>query len=530
MAEAAPPPATLRVAIIGNPNTGKTTLFNRLCGLRHKTGNFPGTTQEARVGTVGNTGGQRTELIDLPGIYSLELDQSEAEVCRRVLAGALAAPGHTAREPDAVCVVIDATNLERNLILVGEVLRRRLPTVVALNMIDLARKANIDVDPAALALQLGCDVVACSGRSGEGATTVVAAIQNARIPNTSPPGTQAGLETWAADTVAHTMAATHKQRGRTNATSAAALAIRAKTDAIDNIVTHPVLGLLTFGVVMFALFWAIFSLAQIPMGLIEGIFGWLTSHAKAVMPKGIFSDFLTDGVIAGIGGVVVFLPQIILLFFLISLLEDTGYLSRAAFLVDRFMRPFGLSGYAFVPMLSSHACALPGIIACRGIPDKKERLAAILVAPFMSCSARIPVYVLLTTLLFPHSPVRQSLAFIACYALGAGAGLFSALIARRTILPGKGRPMAMELPTYKRPSFATALLTSWDRGLVFLKNAGTNILAISIVLWWLSAYPHLKTPPAESVQLREEAAALIDQSALGTAEIDVAGTSAPSKK
>lgn len=521
------PPATLRVAIIGNPNTGKTTLFNRLCGLRHKTGNFPGTTQEARVGTVGNTGGQRTELIDLPGIYSLELDQSEAEVCRRVLAGALAAPGHTAREPDAVCVVIDATNLERNLILVGEVLRRRLPTVVALNMIDLARKAHIDVDPAALALQLGCDVVACSGRSGEGAATVVAAIQNARIPNTSPPGTQAGLETWAADTVAHTMAATHKQRGRTNATSAAALALRARTDAIDNFVTHPVLGLLTFGVVMFALFWAIFSLAQIPMGLIEGIFGWLTDHAKATLPSGIFSDFLADGVIAGIGGVVVFLPQIILLFFLISLLEDTGYLSRAAFLVDRFMRPFGLSGYAFVPMLSSHACALPGIIACRGIPDKKERLAAILVAPFMSCSARIPVYVLLTTLLFPGSPAKQALAFIACYALGAAAGLFSAMIARRTILPGKGRPMAMELPTYKRPSFATALLTSWDRGLVFLKNAGTNILAISIVLWWLSAYPHLKTPPAEAAQLREEASALIDQSAFGTAKIDVAGTMRP---
>jgi ferrous iron transport protein B len=215
-------------------------------------------------------------------------------------------------------------------------------------------------------------------------------------------------------------------------------------------------------------------------------------------------------------------------FFLISLLEDTGYLSRLR-LVDRFMRPFGLSGYAFVPMLSSHACALPGIIACRGIPDKKERLAAILVAPFMSCSARIPVYVLLTTLLFPHSPVRQSLAFIACYALGAGAGLFSALIARRIILPGKGRPMAMELPTYKRPSFATALLTSWDRGLVFLKNAGTNILAISIVLWWLSAYPHLKTPPAESVQLREEAA-LSTRAPWAPPRSTSPGRSAPSKK
>ncbi len=517
---------SLRVALIGNPNTGKTTLFNRLCGLRHKTGNFPGTTQEARVGVVGNTGGNRIELIDLPGIYSLELEQSEAEVCRRVLAGTLAAPGHAAREPDVVCVVVDATNLERNLTLVGEVLRRRLPTAVALNMIDLARKAHLDVDPGALAQQLGCDVVACAARSGEGAQFLSAALPAARIPNTSPPGTQAGLETWASDSVSLAMAATHKQRGRTGV-NGAAQAMRARTDAIDNIVTHPVLGLLVFGVVMFALFWAIFSLAQVPMGLIEGVFGWLTSHAKNLLPPGIFSDFLTGGVIAGIGGVVVFLPQIVLLFFLISLLEDTGYLSRAAFLVDRFLRPFGLSGYAFVPLLSSHACALPGIIACRGIPDKKERLATILVAPFMSCSARIPVYVLLTTLLFPHSPARQALAFIACYALGAGAGLLSAVIARRTILPGKGRPMAMELPTYKRPAVINAVLTSWDRALVFLKNAGTNILAISIVLWWLSAYPHLRVLPTQAVQLRTEVATLIDQRALGTNEVYVAGTPRP---
>jgi ferrous iron transport protein B len=518
--------SALRVAIIGNPNTGKTTLFNRLCGLRHKTGNFPGTTQEARVGVVGNTGGRRIELIDLPGIYSLELDQSEAEVCRRVLAGALAAPGHAAREPDAVCVVIDATNLERNLTLVGEVLRRRLPTVVALNMIDLARTAHVDVDPGALTLHLGCDVIATSARAGEGAAALGAALAAARIPNTSPPGTQAGLEAWAGEVVSLALAATHKQRGRSAATTAAR-SLRARTDAIDAVVTHPVLGLVVFGAIMFALFWAIFSLAQVPMALIESVFGWLTTSVTNVLPQGVLSDFLTGGVIAGLGGVVVFLPQILLLFFLISLLEDTGYLSRAAFVVDRFLRPFGLSGYAFVPLLSSHACALPGIIACRGIPDKKERLAAILVAPFMSCSARIPVYVLLTALLFPGSPARQALAFIACYALGAGAGLVSAMVARRTILPGKGRPMAMELPTYKRPAIRNALLTSWDRGLVFLKNAGTNILAISIVLWWLSTYPHLKSPPAEASTLRGEAAALIERQALGTREVLVAGTPRP---
>jgi ferrous iron transport protein B len=254
---------------------------------------------------------------------------------------------------------------------------------------------------------------------------------------------------------------------------------------------------------MFGLFYTIFRLAEIPMGLIEAIFGRATEFVKGVLPAGILADFVGDGVIAGIGGTLVFLPQICLLFFLISLLEDTGYLARAAFLADRFLRPFGLSGNAFVPLLSSHACAIPGLMATRAIPDRKERLAAILVAPFMSCSARIPVYVLLTSVLFPGKPGTQALAFMGCYALGAGAGLFSALVARRTILKGKGRPMALELPTYKRPSIRSALLGTWDRAMAFLKKAGTMILAISIVLWWLSSYPKVE-PPAEVVQARQE--------------------------
>jgi ferrous iron transport protein B len=244
------------------------------------------------------------------------------------------------------------------------------------------------------------------------------------------------------------------------------------------------------------------------MDLIDTVFGTLAANLGSALPEGILSDLLTGGIISGVGATVIFLPQICLLFFLISLLEDTGYLARAAFVMDRVLRPFGLSGHAFVPLLSSHACALPGIMSARAVPDRRDRLATILVAPFMTCSARIPVYVLLTTILFRDRPAMAALAFTGCYALGIGAGLLSSMVARRTILRGKSRPMAMELPSYKVPSIRTALLTTLDRGLVFLKKAGTHILAISIVLWWLSSYP-VATPPPEATTLRAEAERLV---------------------
>ncbi|MFY7897254.1 MAG: nucleoside recognition domain-containing protein, partial [Phycisphaerales bacterium] len=346
-----------------------------------------------------------------------------------------------------------------------------MPTIVALNMIDLARKRGIAIDPAELAAELGCPVVAVSGRTGEGLQELCNRKSDVPLSNRTPPNTQEGIEAWASQTFAAAMARTRAKGGKLD--NAQAVRAGERTDRIDRVLTHPVLGLAVFGAIMFGLFYTIFSLAAIPMGLIETIFGTTTSWLQAKLPPGILSDFITNGVVAGVGSTVIFLPQIMLLFFLISLLEDTGYFARAAFLVDRFMRPFGLSGYAFVPLLSSHACALPGIMATRAIPDTKERLAAILVAPFMSCSARIPVYVLLTTLLFPGKPAMQALAFIGCYALGAGAGMFSALVARRTILKGKARAMALELPTYKMPSIKTALMTTWDRGWMFMKKAGT---------------------------------------------------------
>lgn len=490
--------AARRVALLGNPNTGKTTIFNRLSGLRHKTANFPGTTQEARVGYIstaepGSRGPVDVELIDLPGIYSLELNQSEAEVCRAVLAGITAPRGELIAAPDAVCVVIDATNMARGLTLAGEALRRRLPTVIALNMIDLARQRGLSIDTAALATALGCDVVAICGRTGEGIDALRRAMAAPRIPTSTPAAGDTAAAQWAEDLYAR-VADTRIDPGADSL-----------TDRLDRAFTHPILGVLLFAAIMTAVFWAIFSLAAYPMGWIESIFDGLGGAIESVMPEGIVRDLLTGGVVAGIAGVVVFLPQICLLFFLISLLEDTGYLARAAFVMDRALRPFGLPGHAFVPLLSSHACALPGIMATRAIPDRRQRLATILVAPFMTCSARLPVYVLVTSLLFPARPMHAALAFVGAYALGIFAGVFSALIARRTLLRGPARAMALELPTYKLPSIRNALLTTWDRALVFLKKAGTSILSISIVLWWLTSYPHV-APSPESVALREQAA------------------------
>jgi ferrous iron transport protein B len=500
-----------RVALIGNPNTGKTTLFNRLAGLRHKTSNFPGTTQEARVGflAIGADGGDEDSavaLIDLPGIYSLELDQTESALCRAVLAGDTAPRGERIAAPDAVCVVLDGANLLRNLMLAGEVMRRRLPTVVAVNMIDLARRRGIRVDAARLAASLRCEVVLCSARTGEGLEELRRAPPRARIPNQTPPGDENGLSDWAAEAFA--AAASAPGDG-----SAIAAARDSLTDRLDRAFTHPVLGIAAFALVMTGLFWAIFSLANYPMDWIDGIFSTLGGAVKASLPPGLLSDLLSDGVVAGVGATVIFLPQICLLFFLISLLEDTGYLARAAFVMDRVLRPFGLPGHSFVPLLSSHACALPGIMATRAIPDRRERLATILVAPFMTCSARLPVYVLVTMLLFPNRPGLAALAFVGSYGLGIFAGVFSALLARRTILRGPARPMALELPTYKVPSFRTAFLTTYDRGSVFLKKAGTNILMICIALWWLNNFPKV-APPARAVELRQRAEAMPPDSSI----------------
>ncbi|MGQ0627595.1 MAG: ferrous iron transporter B [Phycisphaerales bacterium] len=536
--------AHARLGLLGNPNVGKTTLFNRLTGLRHKTSNFPGTTLEARSGRLSFSGPSASagasdccgdepqtpsipagdaELVDLPGVYSLHVEALESRVVRDALSSGPAAP------MNGLCVIADATNLARNLRLVGEALRLRLPTVVAVNMVDIARRRGIHVDPARLSDRLGCPVVLVSARTGEGVTELLAALRSPSVPSRTPPGgagaqATSELAAWADEACAHAATADPAAPARIRAD--------ALTDRADSVLTHPLLGTAIFAALMFGLFYALFSIAKLPMDLLGGVFDALADSARALLPEGIVVDFLADGVIAGVGATVIFLPQICLLFFLISLLEDTGYLARAAFVTDRLLRPFGLPGHAFVPLLSAHACALPAIMACRAIPDARQRLATILVAPFMTCSARLPVYALLTSLLCLSSPAQAELAFVVCYALGIAAGILSALVARRTILRGSSRPLALELPSYKWPSVRTALTTTAERGWVFLRKAGTTILAVSIILWWLGAYPKVE-PPAEASALRATITAAMppDESAAierRAAELEVADAKARS--
>jgi ferrous iron transport protein B len=491
---------TLRVALIGNPNTGKTTLFNRLCGTRAKTSNFPGTTTSARVGRAVVGGDVAVDVIDLPGLYRLSLDLPEARVARDVLAGS----GPYAR-PDAVVVVVDACNLTRNLVLTGELLAYGLPVVIALNMVDLAQQRGLSLDPVKLSAHLGCPVVAVVARRGiglDGVRTSLGNVLRQRAPRV------AAVPADSADARDLMGWAEHIVEDSVGGASAVGSGGDTLTERLDKTFTHPVLGLLLFAGVMVGLFYTLFALATLPMDLIEATFARLGEIAGRVIPEGLVHDLVSQGIIGGIAGTVVFLPQICLLFFLISLLEDTGYLARAAFVMDRLLCRFGLPGHAFVPLLTSHACALPGIMSTRLIPDRRDRFATILVAPFMSCSARLPVYVLLTSLLFTGQPLFAGLAFAACYALGASAALGSALLFRRTLLRGEARPMILELPSYKSPSLRNALVAAKDQGLAFLKTAGTAIMAICIVMWWLNTFPRVgPTPEADALRVQAEAAA-----------------------
>ncbi len=493
--------AAARVALVGNPNTGKTTVFNRLCGVRAKTSNFPGTTTTSRTGRTMLPGRRSVEVVDLPGLYALGMDAPESAIVRDVLEGS--GPYH---RPDALIVVLDACNLTRNLMLTAELLTYEVPLVVALNMVDLAQRRGLTLDPARLAERLGCPVIPTVARRGTGLPEVLAAVGGVlarrgtpvtRPFDLPPRGTEAGqLADWADDVLAASAGRMHEDDP-----------VDTVAERLDRILTHRVWGVAAFLVVMGLLFWTLFALATIPMDLIEATFAGLGSLATTYLPEGPIRDLTVDGIIGGIAGTVVFLPQICLLFFLISLLEDTGYLARAAFVMDRVLHRFGLPGQAFVPLLTSSACAIPGIMATRLIPDRRDRLATIMVAPLVSCSARLPVYVLLTSLLFADSPGLAAVAFGGCYLLGAAASLGTAAVLGRTWLRGRSRPMVLELPSYKVPSLTNALLSARDQGLAFLKTAGTVIMAICIVMWWLSSYPATgPTPEAEQLRTQAEAA------------------------
>ena len=487
-----------RIVLIGNPNTGKTTIFNRLCGARAKTSNFPGTTTGTRTGRSELAPNRVVEVLDIPGVYELHLDAAESRIAREVLSG-----DSRIGPAAAVVVLVDACNLTRNLVLVAELLRLNVRLVVALNMVDIAQRRGLTIDVAQLSARLSVPVVPMVARKGEGLEELKAALSRALGSRASAPPvdlpaegeTIEALSKWADDVMVDVAAG--KPDGG---------AVDTFTERLDRTFTHPVLGILAFVATMSGLFWTLFALATLPMDLIEGTFALLGEWTTTNLPEGPLRDLLSEGIIGGVAGTIVFLPQICLLFFLISLLEDTGYLARAAFVMDRVLHRFRLPGHAFVPLLTSHACALPGIMSTRLIPDRRDRLATIMVAPFMSCSARLPVYVLLSSLLFADRPALAGLAFAGCYLLGGGAALLSAWLFGRTVLKGHARPMVLELPSYKVPSFTNALLAAQHQGLAFLRTAGTIIMAICVVMWWLSAYPRTD-PPAAVEQLRAEAAA-----------------------
>ncbi len=505
----APDAEEICIALIGNPNAGKTTLFNALTGLRAKTANFPGTTIERRVGHT-RLADHRVKLLDLPGLYSLASVTPEERLAREVLLGQQA---HQP-QPHGIILLLDATTLERNLYLASQVLELGLPTVVALNMVDLAERSSIEIDLEKLEAELGCPVVPVVARSGRGIDTLRRQLERMIEPS-GPALGRASTEPfcdcsgcpykarydWAEEVGARVSS------GRTTAHGGT-------TDRIDAVLTHRWVGVAAFLSVMFAVFALIFWVAQYPMDWIDAGFAYVGSVIGRWLPPGDFRSLLVDGVIGGVGGVLVFLPQICVLFFFLALLEDTGYLARAAFVMDRLMRRVGLPGKAFVPMLSAHACAVPAIMTTRVIEDRRDRLVTILVLPLFSCSARIPVYTMITALLFPYRPVAAGLVFTGAYTLGIVAALVMALVFKRTILPGESRPLVLELPSYKIPSLRTALLTTLDRAKIFIRRAGSIILGVSILLWFLASYPKSE-PPAAALILQADAQQLIS-----TGELD----------
>ncbi len=478
------------VVMVGNPNAGKTTLFNALTGLRAKTANFPGTTVERRDARL-RLGDDSITLVDLPGLYSLTPASIEERIARDSLMGRT--PGLPA--PDAIVAIVDATNLERNLYLVGQVLELGLPVVVALSMTDVADRRGLKIDLEALSKELGAPVIPVVATTGRGVAALRRAMTDLLRTPVAPrqPAPDAHQDV---DDDAFDRRFAWSEAVGLKCVVSPKTAVARRSDRIDETLTHPVAGIAIFAAVMFGVFYLIFSLASVPMNLIDLLIGRLGGWLSTILPAGRLTDLLVDGMVAGVGGVLVFLPQICLLFLLIALLEDTGYLARAAFVMDRLMRRVGLPGKAFVPMLSAHACAIPAIMSTRVIENRRDRLVTILVLPLMTCSARLPVYAMVTAMLFPGEPFKGALAFAGAYSLGIAAALLMAFVFKRTILPGESRPLVIELPSYKVPNLRNAFIVVADRAFVFVKNAGTVILAISMILWWLANFPAPAAPAA----------------------------------
>ncbi len=474
------------IVLAGTPNAGKTTLFNALTGIRAKTANFPGTTVEIRKGRMSGEEHAFT-LLDLPGMYSFQPTTPDEEVAR----GVLTSPDR----PDAVIAVVDATNLERNLPLASQLMELDVPVVVALTMMDVVERRHMRIDTDALSAELACPVIPVSARSGAGLDALRTALH--QVLDADQPLPAAGCAACRGCPLAtrYRWSAEWCNRCVRQQTTAPPR----HTECLDRVLTHPVWGLAIFVAVMVSLFFVIFSLAEWPMAWIENTFAAATEWLGTRLPVHWSTDLLAQGVLTGVGAVVVFLPQIALLFLMLSLLEDTGYLARAALVMDRWMQKVGLPGKAFVPLLSAHACAIPAIMATRVMEQPRDRLLTILIAPLLSCSARLPVYVMIAGLLAPGNAVLAAVLLSSAYLVGLGAALGAAFVFRRTLLPGTHQPLLIELPDYRRPHWRTSGWYTLDRVIVFLQQAGTLILLFSVLMWFLASFPQAE-PDATAVE------------------------------
>jgi len=529
----------IKIALVGNPNTGKSTLFNLLTGLNQKIGNFPGITVDKKIGYCKLSTGQQAEIIDLPGTYSLYPKSKDESVVFQVLADK-----QNISHPDLIVVIADATNLRRNLLLYTQVADLNLPVILALNMTDMAQKEGINIDVDKLSARLGIQVVAISARSKTGLEKLKESMAYATKIATQEKG--ADMKVLAAEAIEEvkamvgtdndyyalqllhqhehldrfapeydqfeTIEKTHHfessklQAAETIARyrylstilsgvieDTGALKKFVMSDRIDAIVTNRFWGFFIFIFILFFVFNAIFTWASYPMDLIEESFAWLTTFGHEHLPAGILTDLMLDGVVAGLGGIVIFIPQIAILFAFISILEDTGYMSRVTFMMDKIMRKFGLSGRSVVPMIGSIACAVPSIMSARTIENWKDRIITIMVAPLVSCSARLPVYTLLISLIIPDTKVfgfisLQALTLMGMYIISILAAVIVAFVMKMIIKAKEKSYFIMELPVYRMPRWGNVLYTMYEKSKTFVLEAGKVIIAISIVLWVLASY------------------------------------------
>ncbi len=587
MSQTSPTDSSRRyIALTGNPNCGKTTLFNALTGLRAKVGNYAGVTVERKEGKLlGTPGGTEIRVLDLPGTYSLSPNSLDEQISRDVLMNRLP----ELPSPDLIVVVVDASNLQRNLYYATQVVELGHPTIIALNMVDVAEANGHTIDTGKLSESLGVPVMPVVASTGQGVpelrAKIVAMLQHPVEVKPRLFCQLPGLFRIEATGLADLLAATFQER-RLQATAEALLilsnekalassqshypqkiqeavaAARKRLDAanvdwrgapiewryarvaeiqravttelappgetfsdkLDRVLTHKIWGTVIFVAVMALMFQSIFTFAKWPMDAIQFCVDWLGSQVGRLIPPGDLNDLLVNGVVAGVGAVVVFLPQILLLFLFIGFLEDTGYMARAAFLMDRLMSKVGLHGKSFIPMLSSYACAIPGIMATRTIETPKDRLVTILVAPLMSCSARLPVYTLLIAACIPHKRIfgvlgLQGLTMLSMYLLGTVVALLMAWVFKKTLLKGETPMLIMELPPYKRPLFRVVVRHMWDRSKLFIKRAGTVILGINIILWFLATYPKNSALDSQFQNQRLELAAEVFPTIKGHEEL-----------